>query len=140
MTEFALIYPMFAMVLLTFVVLIALFRTRTQSVRTRKVSAQYFQTYHGEIEPDSSIKLSRHFANIFEAPTLFYIACVSALAVGQNAIAFHLLAWAYVALRAAHACIHIGSNKLRQRVKAYFASWGVLLLMWMYLAVGLAFS
>jgi len=138
--EFALIYPMFAMVFLTFVVLIALFRTRTQSVRARKISAQYFQTYRGETEPDSSIKLSRHFANIFEAPSLFYVACVSALAVGQNAIAFQLLAWAYVALRAMHAYIHIGSNKLRQRITVYFTSWAVLLLMWMYLAVGIAFG
>jgi len=135
MKEYALIYPMFTMVILTFVVLVALFRNRAQSVSKGEISASYFKTYRGEVEPDSSIKLAQHFANIFEAPTLFYVACLAAMIVGETAMTFQFLTWAYVILRALHAYVHTGSNKLKQRIAAYFSSWVVLLLMWAYLAI-----
>ena len=51
-----------------------------------------------------------------------------------------LLAWAYVAIRAAHAYIHLGANRLRQRIPVYFASWGVLLALWITIAVGVALA
>jgi hypothetical protein len=131
-----LIYPMFAMVLLTFTVLIALFRSRVQSVVKGQVKASYFKVYQGD-EPDSSLKLSRHFTNIFEAPTLFYVACLAAMLVKQNSVGFLILAWLYVALRIAHAFIHTGNNKLRPRIAVYFSSWVVLMVMWLYLLVGI---
>ncbi len=133
--EFSLIYPMFAMVMLTFVVLIKLFRSRVKSVAEGKISGAYFKTYQGEVEPESTIKFSRHYANLFEAPTLFYIACLAAMLIGLSGLAFHILAWAYVMLRAAHAYIHTGRNKLRPRIAVYFASCIVLLLMWTYLVI-----
>lgn len=73
-----LIYPMFAMVLLTFGVLVSLFRTRVRFVREGKVDPSYFKIYQDGTEPDASAKLARHFANLFESPVLFYAACISA--------------------------------------------------------------
>lgn len=138
MRDFGLVYPMFAMVILTFVVLVALFVARTRSVRNGTVSGVYFKTYQGETEPTSSVQLSRHFANIFEAPVLFYVACLAAMIGGQASIIFEILAWTYVALRTMHAYIHTRSNKLRPRIAVYFFSWTVLLLMWVYLAISAA--
>ena len=140
MHEFGLIYPMFTMVILTAVVLAALFRSRVQAVRNGEVSGIYFKTYQGGVEPDSSIKLSQHFVNIFEAPTLFYVVCLAAMIAGETSITIQLMAWLYVLLRALHAWIHTGSNKLRKRIADYFASWVVLLLMWAYLAVRVTLS
>jgi hypothetical protein len=140
MENFGLVYPMFAMVVLTCVVLAALFRARTQSVATGQVSASYFKTYRGGDEPDASVQLSRHFANIFEAPTLFYVVCLAAMIVNQTAWPLHLLAWMYVLLRAAHAHIHIGRNKLRPRIFVYFTSWIALLLMWVYVTAAVITS
>ncbi len=136
MENTALVYPMFAMVVLTCVVLAALFRARTSSVASGQVSVSYFKTYRGGEEPDASVQLSRHFANIFEAPTLFYVVCLAAMIINQTAWPLHLLAWTYVLLRAAHAHVHTGRNKLRPRIFVYFSSWIVLLLMWIYLVVG----
>lgn len=140
MQEFQLVYPMFAMVALTYVVLAALFRARIHSVRSGAVSGFYFKTYQGDVEPENSIKLSRHFANIFETPTLFYVVCVAAMVAGQSATTFLALAWAYVILRAIHAYIHTGGNKLRPRIGFYFSSCIVLLLMWSYLTISVAIS
>jgi len=140
MENVSLVYPMFAMVVLTCIVLAALFRARVQAVAIGQVSGSYFKTYRGGEEPDASVQLSRHFANIFEAPTLFYVVCLVAMTVNQTAWPLHLLAWAYVLLRAAHAHVHIGRNKLRPRILVYFTSWIVLLLMWVYVTSAVIIS
>lgn len=140
MNRFSLVYPMFAMVLLTFGVLVALFRTRARSVRAGEMSASYFKTYQEGAEPEAAAKLARHFSNLFESPVLFYAACLAAMSTGQSSLLLVLLAWLYVALRCAHAFIHTGSNVLNHRIAAYFSSWVVLLLLWGCIVVGVAKS
>ncbi len=134
----SLIYPMFAMVLLTATVLVILFRSRVSAVREGQVTAKYFRIYQGEVEPESTAKPARHFANLFEAPTLFYAACLAAMVTGQTGAALVTLAWLYVAARIAHAYIHLGGNRLRLRIRAYFGGWLVLLAMWITIAWGVA--
>lgn len=134
----SLILPMFAMVLLTATVLVILFRSRVAAVRQNRISAKYFRTYQGEVEPESMAKPARHFSNLFEAPTLFYAACLAAMVTGQVGTTMVTLAWAYVAARVVHAWIHLGGNRLRLRMPAYFAGWLVLLAMWVLLAWGAA--
>ena len=132
------IYPMFAMVLLTFAVLVKVFRSRVRAVREGKVSAAYFRIYQGEVEPESTAKPARHFANLFEAPVLFYAVCLAAMVTHFTGTAMQGLAWAYVAARVMHAWVHLGGNRLRKRIRAYFFSWLVLLSMWTYLVVGIS--
>jgi len=79
MNEFRLVYPMFALVLLTATVLVVLFLSRVRAVQQGSVSSKYFRIYQGEVEPEQSAKASRHFTNLFEAPTLFYAACLAGL-------------------------------------------------------------
>ncbi len=138
MNDFTLVYPMFAMVLLTATVLVILFRSRMRAVRGGKVNMTYFRIYQGEIEPDETAKPSRHFVNLFEAPTLFYAACVTAMIVHDSAIAVQVLAWLYVAARVAHAIIHLGGNRIRYRLRAYFAGWLVLFAIWIHIAAHVA--
>lgn len=132
------LYPMFAMVLLTFAVLVKVFRSRVRAVREGKVSAAYFRIYQGEVEPESTAKPARHFANLFEAPVLFYVVCLAGMITHFTGIAMQVLAWAYVAARVMHAWVHLGGNRLRKRIRAYFFSWLVLLSMWIYLVVGIS--
>lgn len=134
------VYPMAAMVLLTFIVLALLFRSRTKAVSEKQLSPEYFKVYVGAEEPDASKKLSRHFANLFEAPVLFYVVCIAALALKLSFGVFQLLAWVYVLFRMAHAFIHIGKNQLIYRIIAYFSGWGVLLAMWVILVLRVAGS
>lgn len=132
------IYQMFAMVVLTFSVLILLFRGRVRAVRERRASLDYFKIYQGGTEPESTAKLARHFANLFEAPTLFYVVCLAAMITGFTGLTMQVFAWLYVAARLAHATIHLGGNRIRHRVRAYFLSWLVLLAMWLMLVIGIA--
>lgn len=134
------IYPMFAMVLLTAFVLATLFRARIGAVRQGLVSAAYFRIYQGELEPESSAKPARHFANLFESPVLFYVVCLAAMVTQFTGPAMQVLAWVYVAARVVHAYVHLGGNRLRHRVRAYFFSWGILLAMWIYLLAGVTMT
>ena len=125
-----LVYPMFALVVLTAVVLTVLFRSRVGAVKAGKLSSKYFRIYQGEVEPEATAKPARHFSNLFEAPTLFYAGCLAAMLTQNSGITVQCLAWAYVVARAVHAYIHLGRNRLGPRIKAYFFGWAALLILW----------
>lgn len=133
-----LVYPMFAMVVLSGVVLVHLFRSRVTAVRAGAVSASYFRIYQGEVEPPQSALPARHFANLFEAPTLYYAGCLAAMIVGDASSAVVGLAWLYVAARIAHAWVHLGRNRLRTRIRVYFGSWIVLVALWVHVVATVA--
>ena len=140
MRDAALVYPMVAMVALTAFVLGVLFRRRTRAVKEGRLSSRYFRVYQGETEPEDAAKVTRHFANLFEAPVLFYVACVTAIATRQVTLLAVALAWVYVVLRVAHAYVHLGANRLKRRIPVYFASWAVLLVFWITIALEAALA
>jgi len=72
-----LVYPMAAMVLLTFFILVKMFRGRVRAVKAGEADAGYYKTYQEGGEPRESAQVSRHLVNLFESPTLFYAACTS---------------------------------------------------------------
>jgi hypothetical protein len=140
MTSRLLIYPMFAMVILTVSVLFRLFRARVRAISNGEVNANYFRTYQEGVEPASSAKLARQFTNLFEAPVLFYVVCLAAMVLDRGSIVMLVLAWLYVLARAVHTYVHTGGNRLRHRLAVYFASWLVLLAIWIVLVVSIALS
>ena len=130
-----LIFPMLAMVVLTFSVVVRLFFARRKAVAEGAVSMGYFKVYQGNPEPEASAKLARHFSNLFEAPVLFYAACIAGIALHVAGTLFLALAWIYVVLRVIHTTIHTGANKVYPRLIVYFSSWFVLVAMWVFLAL-----
>jgi hypothetical protein len=138
MNTATLVYPMAAMVLLSAVVLVLMYRARVAAVRAGLVPIDYFRLHLGAQEPAASAKYARHFVNLFETPTLFYAGCLAAMVAGVVTTPMVVLAWAYVAIRVVHAAIHLGANRLRFRRNAYALGWLVLLAMWGTLVVTLA--
>ncbi len=138
MAVHVLIYPMFAMFLLTAFVLRRMFLSRVRAVREGCLTVGYFATYQGAVEPEYAVKPARHFSNLFEAPVLFYVACVAAMAAQAVTLPIVVLAWGYVLARLVHSYVHLGENRVGQRIKAYFASWLVLGLLWLALVVTVA--
>ena len=138
MSVLSLVYPMLAMVLLTFAVLVVLFRSRVRMVREGLAPVSYFRTFQGSLEPDYAVKPARHFVNLFEAPTLFYAGCLAAMVVGVTGWGVLAVAWGYVAARVIHAGVHLGGNRVRHRMRAYFISWLLLIGLWVYVALAVA--
>ncbi|UYL09937.1 MAPEG family protein [Bdellovibrio sp. SKB1291214] len=129
-TNVHIVFPMCAMFLLVVIVLGVMFFGRVKAVRAGSIKIGYFRTLQGA-EPAESIQAARHFINLFEAPVLFYVACILGLILPVQAVGFVILAWAYVAARALHAFIHIGKNDVFKRMRAYGLSWLILLGMWL---------
>ena len=138
--NFDLVYPMAALVLLTFITLLCMLRARIRAVKAGEADAGYYKTYQEGKEPRAVAQLSRHVANLFESPTLFYAACITGILTGHHAMILVALAWVYVGTRLTHAYIHTGSNRLLPRMGSYLFSCLVLLGMWGTLVVGVATS
>jgi hypothetical protein len=131
---------MFALVVLSATVLVILFRSRVRAVREGKVTAKYYRIFQGETEPEETAKPGRHFSNLFEAPTLFYAACLAGMVTGDTGALVQFLAWLYVAARTVHAYIHLGRNRIRRRINAYFVSWLALMALWIHVAAHAAIA
>ena len=115
----ALVYPMFAMVILTMIVGFITFRVRVRAAKSGEVDPRYFKTYSVGNPSEAVLKTGRHFNNMFEAPTLFYAGCLAGMIVGVAGIIPLAFAWLFVAARIAHAYIHMGKNKIWPRVGAF---------------------
>ena len=138
MSQFALLFPMLALVLLTFGVAVALFRARKRSVREGHTPVSYFRTFQGSREPEFLAQATRHFSNLFETPTLFYAGCLAAMVADVTGGFVVVVAWAYVAARCLHAWIHLHGNRLRHRIPVFFSSFVLLLILWIHIGIVVA--
>ncbi len=113
-----LVYPMFAMVVLTYVVAGVMLRNRIQAVR-EGFDVRYFKTYNHGQPPEQVLRVDRHFTNLFELPVLFYVGCLAAMLVPLAGFWINFWAWLFVFARVLHALIHIRTNKIPHRMKAF---------------------
>lgn len=131
------LYPQFAMFVLAALVLMRMRTLRFAAVREGRLSVGYFRTYEGEAAPPHLRVIERHFANLFEVPTLFHVGCLMAY-VTRFVDAWALgLAWLYVALRVAHTAVHLTRNDVVARFSVYMGSNLVLAGFWLLLLVRL---
>lgn len=124
------LYPMFIMVILTFVILLFTLRTRVAAVQRGEVSLSYYSLFQGEEVPDMVAKTSRHFSNLFEVPVLFYAAGVLYVALGLTEATPVYCAWTFVAARVIHTCIHLGYNNVMHRLVVFGIGNVSVLAMW----------
>jgi hypothetical protein len=128
------IYPMFAMVLLTFLVAFRLLFLRLKAVKTGSVRLSQFRLNTGDM-PDEITQTARNYSNLFEIPVLFYAAGATAIAMGTDSSAMIVTAWIFVLARLAHSLIHLTTNDVINRFRAYtlgnlcvLVIWGLLLI------------
>lgn len=124
------LYPMFALVLLTMIVILITARARIRSVNKGTVPLKYYALMQGQEVPDFIAKSTRHVSNLFEMPTLFYAGGAVYLALGlDNALAVNA-AWAFVAARVLHTFIHLGYNNVIHRLLTFAVGNLAVLTMW----------
>lgn len=124
------LYPLFAMALLTLIVALCMLKLRIKSVRSGELSVSYFQTNEGDEEPDALKKTTQHYDNLFEMPILFYVIVIVIFITDRVDVIQLVLAWSYFIFRVAHAYIHIGYNNVIHRKNAFLLSTFVLYSMW----------
>jgi hypothetical protein len=109
---------------------------RYAAVSRKEVPVSYYEAYVGE-EPRELRVLSRHFRNLFEAPTLFYVLSIIAFATQLTGVLVLGLAWAYVLLRLVHSWVHLGPNVVLWRFRVFALSMLVLLAYLLVITAGL---
>ncbi|MDF3013255.1 MAG: hypothetical protein K0Q78_1459 [Cellvibrio sp.] len=123
------LYPMFAMVILTFAVAIHLFRLRVKAVKAGEIRISQFRLNTGEV-PDAMAQAARNYSNLFEVPILFYAAGATAIALAIQTPAMVITAWVFVLARVAHSWIHLHGNNVIHRLRAYMLGNICVLVLW----------
>lgn len=135
--KYAILVPPTALVLLTGVVFVKLYKDRIAEIRARRIHPQQLATAKQAHETLQNVVASDNFRNLFEVPVLFYALC-GYLAITQlTTLLLLACAWGYVVLRTVHSYIHLTNNKVMRRFQVYFASTIVLYVMWALFALRL---
>ncbi len=131
--------PVLAQVGLTLAVFVLLLLRKSVAVKSGQVDRQKV-ALDNKSWPDQVVQASNNIANQFETPILFYVLCLSALALNAVSGWLIVLAWGYVLSRCVHCYIHVSSNYVPLRMKVFAV--GVLILFFMvaYLAWYLTFQ
>ena len=124
------LYPLFGMVILTFCIAPLVLYARVKQVSTGNLKIEFFELYSGTGAPPDVTKTTRCLANLFEIPTLFYVACLTTLFLELNSVWLIYLAWGYVIVRGIHAFIHLTYNKVFHRLSAFMLSNVLVITMW----------
>lgn len=117
----AILWPGFALAGLTFLVWFRLYYERVAEMKAKRVHPQKVATRAEAAKLLGNTQALDHYANLFEAPVLFYFA-IGAAAIAKLDTTYLLpLAWTFVGLRAVHAIVHLTYNKVMHRFYAFFA-------------------
>jgi hypothetical protein len=126
--------PVFALVMLTFLVLLRIPFVRIRAARQRRVRASDFRLGESPAVPPDVVIPNRNYMNLLELPILFYVLALT-LFVTQHVDDLQLaFAWMYVALRALHSLVHLTYNNVLHRLTLFAQSNVLLSIMWLYFA------
>ncbi len=137
MTGYEMFWPIIAHVALVYVLYAVLGLRRDKMVKSGKVRVSDYR--ENRSEPPESLFVKNSIANQYELPMLFYACCILLYMTEADNLIALVLAWVFVALRYAHAFIHVTSNRIRYRSPLFAAGYVVLGAMWVWLAVWMMF-
>lgn len=121
--------PVLALVVLTLIVWLQMYFVRIGTAIRERVPAERMRPSNRNL-PDAIVTSGDNWRNLFEAPILFYVLCVSLFTL-QWVDQFYLwTAWGYFLLRVIHSIIHLSYNRIMHRFFTYVVSCLVLWVMW----------
>lgn len=130
MTQFQILYPVFAMVTLTFYIAARMGFLRFAAIRRGDLNPSYFKLNQGAELPDYLAKYSNNYDNLLAAPILFYVLCGLLFVTEMVSEVQLILAWVFVASRIAHSYVHTTSNKIMVRARFFIGGLLLLSIMW----------
>ena len=140
MTGYEMFWPLVAHAVLVFILYALLGWRRHTLVKVGRIRISQFRENHAAAEPAESLVVRNCIANQFELPLLFYACCIVLYVTQADNLPAVILAWMFVATRYAHAFVHVTSNNLRYRSPLFALGFIVLVGMWVWLGIWLAFS
>ena len=132
----AIFWPVLAQVLLTYVIYVTVSARRIAAVKAGTAKPSDFKV--PSIEPEPSATAARNLSNQFELPVLFFAASLSLFVTDGAGLVAVVAAWAFVLARAAHAYVHLTSNRIRIRRQLFIVSLAINFVQWLLLAIHIA--
>jgi hypothetical protein len=136
MSNQAVLLPLLVQVALTFGLGFWMAALRVRAIRSHQVQP-------GDVAlrepnwPKGILQVQWAYHNQLELPLLFYLLTVLVVLTKTADLLFVVLAWIYVALRLAHAVIHVTHNIMRRRGMVFIGGALVLCVMWVVFAIRL---
>jgi len=132
------LFPMFAMIVLTAAVSLLLLISRLPSI-IRHFGHLQGAMHSDELRPRLTPRMrfiTDNYNHLFEQPVLFYALVVYLHLTGTADVLQVQMAWLYVGLRVIHSLIHLSSNNVSARALTFVMS--MIILIGMILRAGLA--
>jgi hypothetical protein len=124
-------YPMFSVVLLTFIIGCITFKCRLANVKSGAVDPMYFKLLQGQEVPEIITKTTRCFNNMFEVPILFYAGCLLYISLGIESSIGLSFAWVFVLMRCVQAYVFLTYNHLIHRMLSFWFGFFSVMGMWL---------
>jgi len=127
--NYTIFYPALLMILLTFLVMMYMFRVRVNFMKAGKASLGKFRTRASTSAATTDIASSSdNFMNLFEVPVLFYFLTILIFLTNLSDHLYVGLMSIYVFCRYIHSLVQCTYNNVNHRFYAYASSVMVLLI------------
>ena len=128
MDGISILYPLLAHILLVLSLYILLIMRKSKAIKAKAVDFNK-TALSNKAWPEDVVQVSNNLDNQFESPLIFYGLCIITLLVGAvNSFAIGLSV-AYVVFRYIHAYVHVGTNYVPHRLRAFALSLFMMLLL-----------
>ena len=138
MTVASVLLPVFVEVLLVFILLGAMAKSRQDAMKGGVREADI--ALGTQAYPTRTRQISNAYANSFEMPTLFFVAVLLGLFLHHAGTLFVLVEWLFVIARIGQAFIHTTSNKVSIRGACFLGSAASTAILWLLLALSVLFG
>jgi hypothetical protein len=127
--------PVLVVVALTFIAFVKMGAARGAAVKGGQ-DPNFYRAHLGTPEPEAATAAVRHWDNLFELPTLFYAACITAFVLGAVGLWTLVFAWGWVAARLLQSAVHMTYNNPSHRGGGFIL--GVLFLAALWINIGMS--
>ncbi len=138
MTIASILLPVFAEVLLIFVLFAAMAKSRQDAMKSGVRESDI--ALGTQAFPVKTRQISNAYANSFEMPTLFFVAVLFGVVLHQAGTLFVVVEWLFVIARVGQAYVHTTSNKVSIRGICFLGSVVTTVVLWLILALGVLFG
>jgi len=133
------LWPVLVQIVLTVVVFLLLGVRKLNAFKAKEVDLRK-SALDNSAWPDDVRKVSNNIQNQFQLPVIFYVLCFAFLTTNSASLIVITLAWGFVFSRIVHSYIHVGSNHVPARSRAFMVGCICLVLLSVLLTVRLAGS
>jgi hypothetical protein len=128
--------PMLVIVALTFLGFVRMAAGRAAAIKAGQ-DPRFYRAHQGSPEPEATVVAVRHYSNLFELPTLFYAACITAFVLNAVNGWVLIFAWGYAAMRLVQSAVHLSYNNPAHRGLSFVVSVLFMLALWITLGVAI---